>query len=98
LGRHEKGPALCLYRARDCDAFGRSKSQRAIQVNIEIMRIFVKLGQLMASSNELSHKIDELEKKYDHQFQIVFDAIRGLMTPLPARTKPIGFRPKTLKK
>jgi ORF6N domain-containing protein len=74
------------------------KSQRAIQVNIEIMRTFVKLGQLMASSNELSHKIDELEKKYDHQFQIVFDAIRGLMTPLPARTKPIGFRPKTLKK
>jgi hypothetical protein len=74
------------------------KSPRAIRVNIEIMRTFVKLSQMLASNAELARKLSELEKKYDRQFKIVFDAIRELMTPLPARTKPIGFRPKALKK
>jgi hypothetical protein len=74
------------------------KSPRAIRVNIEIMRTFVKLSQMLASNAELARKLSELEKKYDRQFKIVFDAIRELMTPLPARTKPIGFRPRALKK
>jgi hypothetical protein len=74
------------------------KSPRAIRVNIEIMRAFVKLHRMLASNAELAHQVDELEKKYDRQFKIVFDAIRQLMTPPPARTKPIGFRPKALKK
>jgi len=74
------------------------KSPRAIRVNIEIMRTFVKLSQMLASNAELARKLSELEKKYDRQFKIVFDAIRELMIPLPARTKPIGFRPKALKK
>lgn len=74
------------------------KSPRAIRVNIEIMRTFVKLSQMLASNAELARKLNELGKKYDRQFKIVFDAIRELMTPPAARTKPIGFRPKALKK
>ena len=73
-------------------------SDRAVQVNIEIMRAFVVLRGMRASNADLARKLDELEKKYDHQFKIVFDAIRQLTTPTPARTKPIGFRPKSLKK
>ena len=75
------------------------KSPRAIRVNIEIMRAFVKLSRLLASNIELARKVDEMEKKYDRQFKIVFDAIRKLMTPPPVpQPKPIGFRPKALKK
>ena len=55
------------------------RSKRAIIVNIEIMRAFVKLRQLLASNAELSHRLDELESKYDKQFRVVFDAIRQLM-------------------
>ncbi|HLA28083.1 MAG: DNA-binding protein [Planctomycetes bacterium RIFCSPLOWO2_12_FULL_50_35] len=53
-------------------------SQRAVQVNIEIMRAFVRLRQMLASNAELSRKLDALEKKYDAQFKVVFDAIREL--------------------
>src|SRR6266852_431819 len=52
------------------------RSKRAISVNIEIMRAFVKLRQMLASNSELSHRLDELESKYDKQFRVVFDAIR----------------------
>lgn len=69
-------------------------SVRAIQVNIEIMRAFVRLRQMLASNAELSRKLSTLEKKYDIQFKAVFDAIRELMTPLELRKKrPIGFAP-----
>lgn len=74
------------------------KSPRAIRVNIEIMRAFIKLRQMLVSNTELARKVDELERKYDHQFKIVFDAIRQLMSPTPAKAQPIGFRPKALKK
>jgi hypothetical protein len=67
-------------------------SERAILVNIEIMRAFVKLRQILASNGELSLRLDELESKYDKQFRVVFDAIRQLMaTPIRDR-KEIGFR------
>ena len=73
-------------------------SQRAIQVNIEIMRAFVRLRQMLASNVELSRRLDELESKYDRQFKVVFDAIRQLMSPpVPAR-KHIGFRSRPAKK
>jgi hypothetical protein len=65
---------------------------RAVQVNIEIMRTFVRLRQMLLSNKDLSRRLDELEKKYDTQFKIVFDAIRQLMAP---ETKPkhrIGFQ------
>jgi hypothetical protein len=57
------------------------RSKRAIRVNIEIMRTFVKLRQMLASNAELARKLDAPEKKYDAQFKVVFDAIRQLMAP-----------------
>jgi hypothetical protein len=73
-------------------------SPRAVQVNITIMRAFVQLRRMLASNTELSRKLNDLEKKYDRQFKIVFDAIRQLMIPPTAKAKPIGFRPRALKK
>jgi hypothetical protein len=67
-------------------------SNRAVQVNIEIMRAFVKLRQMLASNSELSRRLDELEGTYDRQFKVVFDAIRQLMSPAPPDRKQIGFR------
>jgi hypothetical protein len=67
-------------------------SERAISVNIEIMRAFVKLRQLLASNSELGRRLDELESKYDKQFKIVFVAIRELMTKPVSDRKEIGFR------
>lgn len=73
-------------------------SERAVLVNIEIMRAFVNLRRLLYSNVDLARKLNKLENKYDRQFRVVFDAIRELMTPPPAKLKPIGFRPKALKK
>lgn len=70
------------------------RSPRAIRVNIEIMRAFVRLRGMLASHKELARRLDELEKKYDAQFRVVFDAIRELMQPPPEPPKePIGFHP-----
>lgn len=68
------------------------RSKRAVKVNIEIMRTFVKLREMLASNAQLSRKLDALEKKYDAQFKSVFDAIRQLMAPPPAKKRPIGFK------
>jgi hypothetical protein len=70
------------------------KSKRAIHVNIEIMRAFVKLRRMLASNDDLARKLHELESRYDQRFRVVFDAIRELTTPPPTQTKSIGFRPK----
>jgi len=70
------------------------RSDRAIHVNIEIMRAFVRLRSMLASNAELARKLAALEKKYDTQFKVVFDAIRELMTPPEQKKKrPIGFAP-----
>lgn len=69
-------------------------SDRAIAVNIEIMRAFVQLKRMMATHADLARKLDALEGKYDRQFKIVFDAIRALMEPPVKAKKPIGFRSK----
>jgi hypothetical protein len=66
-------------------------SERAIKVNVEIMRTFVRLREMLASNKELARRLDELEKKYDKQFKLVFDAIRELMTPPEPKRRPIGF-------
>ena len=66
-------------------------SDRAIQVNIAIMRAFVRLRELLATHKDLARKLEEMEKKYDHQFRVVFDAIRKLMAPPKTRSRPIGF-------
>lgn len=69
-------------------------SDRAVHVNIEIMRAFVRLRQMLASNVDLARKLATLEKKYDAQFKVVFDAIRELMTPPePKKKRPIGFAP-----
>ena len=67
-------------------------SERAIQVNIEIMRAFVRLRVMVFSYKELARKVEALEKKYDSQFKVVFDAIRKLMEPVESGKKKIGFR------
>ncbi|MBW7902309.1 MAG: ORF6N domain-containing protein [Rhodocyclaceae bacterium] len=67
------------------------RSERAIRVNIEIMRAFVRLRRMLSEHQELSRRIDELEGRYDQQFRSVFDAIRQLMTPPASPKNPIGF-------
>src|SRR6266516_1432207 len=70
-------------------------SPRAVRVNVEIMRAFVRLRQMLATNADLSRRLDELEKKYDGQFRVVFDAIRQLMKaarpPKPRPRREIGF-------
>jgi len=69
-------------------------SDRAVNVNIEIMRAFVRLRRLLATHADLARKLEALEKKYDAQFKMVFDAIRQLMAPPPEpRRGRIGFQP-----
>ncbi len=68
------------------------RSKRAVRVNIEIMRAFVRLRTLLASNADLARKLAALERKYDTQFKVVFDAIRELMAPPePKPRRPIGF-------
>lgn len=74
------------------------RSKRAIAVNVEIMRIFVRLRQMLASNEEKAKKLDDLEKKYDRHFEVVFDAIRQLTIPAVPKRKAIGFRSKQLKR
>ena len=70
------------------------RSDRAVQVNIEIMRAFVQLRQMLASNAALARKLAALEKKYDAQFKVVFDAIRQLMIPPdPKKKRAVGFAP-----
>ena len=72
-------------------------SPRAIRVNIEIMRAFVRLRQWLASNAELAQKLADLEQKYDAQFRGVFDAIRQLMAPTELPRKQIGFQVKEVR-
>lgn len=69
------------------------RSKRAVTVNIEIMRAFVKLRQLLVSNIEFARRLDKLESKYDKQFKVVFVAIRHLMAKPVKDRKEIGFRP-----
>lgn len=69
-------------------------SERAISVNIQIMRAFVNIKRVAVTYSGLKHKLDEMEKKYDGQFKVVFKAIKRLMEPPPEKPKPkIGFHP-----
>jgi len=71
------------------------RSPRAVQVNIAIMRTFVKMRQMLMSHKELKAKIEVLEQKYDRNFQIVFAAIKELMGPVKkSKMKKIGFEIK----
>lgn len=73
------------------------RSKRAIQVNIAIMRAFVRLRRLMATHEDLARKLDEMERKYDAQFKVVFEAIRQLMIPPEKPRRKVGFQPPNRK-
>lgn len=73
------------------------KSPSAVHVNIQIMRTFVRLRQILASNEKLIERLDALEENYDAKFKIVFSAIRQLMNPSGIDRKPIGFRPRVKK-
>jgi len=66
-------------------------SERAIQVNIQIMRTFAKLRQILATHEELRRKIEDLERKYDQRFKVIFDAIKALVRPPEEKKLKIGF-------
>jgi phage regulator Rha-like protein len=67
-------------------------SKRAIQVNIQIMRTFIKLREMLLTHKELKQKIEAMEREYDYQFKIVFDAIKKLLEPPEKPKGKIGFR------
>jgi hypothetical protein len=69
------------------------RSKRAVEVNIAIMRAFVKLREMLASNHELARRLDRMERNYDAKFKIVFDAIRELMKPPEKPRRTIGFGP-----
>ena len=69
------------------------RSSRAVQVNIAIMRTFVRLREMLLSNAELARQLAALENKYDAQFKVVFDAIRELMLPPDPPRRKIGFHP-----
>jgi hypothetical protein len=71
------------------------RSKRAVLVNVEIMRAFVRLRQMLAAHADLQRRLDDLEAKYDAKFKIVFEAIRQLMEPPAKPRKPIGFSAQT---
>jgi hypothetical protein len=66
-------------------------SERAVQVNIAIMRAFARLRELAASHKDVLRRLDEMEGKYDRQFKVVFDAIRSLMEPPAKPRRRIGY-------
>ncbi|HEX4959931.1 MAG TPA: ORF6N domain-containing protein [Thermoanaerobaculia bacterium] len=68
------------------------RSPRAVRVNIEIMRAFIRLRQVVATHTDLVRRLDELEVRYDGQFKVVFDALRQLMVPAKKERRKIGFR------
>lgn len=74
------------------------RSKRAVQVNIEIMRAFVRLREMLSSHKDLERKLAALENKYDEQFKVVFDAIRALMKETEKPRKRIGFEVKEPKR
>jgi ORF6N domain len=90
-GRHRKYRSFAFTEQGVAMLSSVLRSKRAVQVNIEIMRAFVRLRQMLASNAELARKLDALERKYDAQFKVVFDAIRQLMTPPEPNKRKIGF-------
>ena len=92
-GQHTKYPPYAFTEQGVAMLSSVLRSPRAIQVNIEIMRAFVRLRRMLASHAELARKLDALEKKYDVQFKAVFDAIRQLMAPPEPKKRRLGFRP-----
>lgn len=90
-GRHRKYRPYAFTEQRVAMLSSVLRSPRAVQVNIEIMRAFVRIRRLLQQDADLARRVALLEKRYDAQFKVVFDAIRALMTPRAKRTPRIGF-------
>jgi len=67
-------------------------SKQAVAMSVYVVRAFVKLREMLTTHKDLAKKLEEMEKKYDSQFKVVFDAIRQLMTPPETKKRKIGFR------
>lgn len=67
-------------------------SKIAVEASVQVVRAFIRLREILATHKDLAHKLTTLEKKYDHQFKVVFDTIRQLMTPPPSGGRKIGFK------
>lgn len=72
------------------------RSERAVKVNIEIMRAFVRAREFLLSQQELHYKLEDLEKRFDENFKIVFDALREVIT-VKEKTNEIGFKTDEIK-
>jgi len=93
-GRYSKYPPYAFTEQGVAMLSSVLRSERAVQVNIEIMRAFVRLREMLASNRELARRLDEMEQRYDKQFKAVFDAIRQLMAPPVTGKRRLGFRTK----
>ena len=94
-GQHRKYPPFVFTEQGLAMLSSVLRSKRAIQVNIAIMRAFVKLREMLDTNKELARKIAQMERKYDDQFKIVFDAIRAILHPTgPLKRKAIGLKPE----
>jgi ORF6N domain len=91
-GRHRKYPPKAFTEQGVAMLSSVLRSQRAVMVNIEIMRAFVQLRRMLGANEDLARKLDALERKYDGKFQAVFQAIRRLMAPSQPPRRSIGFR------
>jgi len=96
-GEHRKYPPLAFTEQGIAMLSSVLRSRRAVLVNVQIMRTFVRLRQMLAANADLARKLAALENKYDAQFKVVFDAIRELMAPPTVTKRPIGFRSWTSK-
>jgi len=90
-GRHSKYLSFAFTEQGVAMLSSVLKSERAIEVNIAIMRAFVEMRQLLSTHEELKRKIEEMESKYDKHFQVVFEAIRQLLAEEEKPTRRIGF-------
>lgn len=97
-GTHSKYPPMAFTEQGIAMLSSVLNSDRAIEVNIAIMRAFVKLREMMATHEDLKRKIESMEKKYDEQFQIVFEAIKQLLTEEDKPKKKIGYTVKEKQK
>jgi hypothetical protein len=92
VGRGGRRYAVCAFTEHGVAMLSSVlRSERAVQVNIAIMRAFVKLREMLATHKDLARKLEQLERKYDAQFKVVFDAIRQLMAPPESKRRRIGF-------
>ena len=92
-GKHRKYPPYVFTEHGAIMAASVLNSPRAIQVSVHVVRAFVRLREVLATHKDLARKLEDLEKKYDTQFRVVFDAIRQLMAPPPEpKKRRIGFQ------